>query len=142
MSIPVTSPFTQSFNFFPNGAVMVGCVQGNTTNPPTIPTTTISTSSSKGFMQKLTNKVSTVSGDITRSGVGVYTLKFSEGLPIVLDISVNVWGPSGTWASVTDYNESTRVLSFQTFAAGGAAADLATTEFAHITVLGQMAPNP
>jgi len=131
---------TESFASITDLIVFFGCLQGAAAAAPVVPTTTISLTSSKGFMQATTNIISKVASDTTRSGVGVYTTKFRNvagtqtGLPaIVLDVTVNVWGPNGTWATVLDFNPTTGVLSFNTFAAGGAAADLAATEFVHFT---------
>lgn len=138
MTTIVNSGYAQSFNMFPSGCVFIGMVQGTGAAIPVIPTTVFSATSSKGFMSRANNQVSSVAGDITRGTAGVYTIKFLISFPVVFDVSVNIWGPNGTWSSVLDYNETTRILSFNTWAAGGAAADLAATEFAHFTVLGQM----
>lgn len=135
--------FLQAFVTIQQQIVFYGMLKGAGAAAPVFPPTTISTTSAKGFMQNSTNFISPTAADTTRSGVGVYTTKFryvgtpTGAPPIMLDVTVNVWGPSGTWASVTDYNPTTGVLSFQTFAAGGAAADLAATEFVHFTFTAQ-----
>jgi hypothetical protein len=134
----VNAGFTQAFNMFPSGCVLVGLIQGAGAAAPVVAPTTFSATSSKGFMSQLNNFVSTVAGDIVRSGVGVYTVKFRASLPVNFDITANVWGPNGTWSSIVDFNPTTGILSFKTFAAAGAAADLAATEFVHFTVIGQL----
>jgi hypothetical protein len=124
----------QRINFY-------GMLQGAGAAAPFYPTNTVSQTSSKGFMQKSANAISAVAGDTTRTGTGAYTTKLHSaaqqqltGLPpLAIDISANVWGPSGTWSSIVDYNPTTGLLTFLTFAAGGTAADLASTEFVHFT---------
>jgi hypothetical protein len=132
------SPYSESFNMSLEACSFVGMVQGAGAAAPVIPTTVQSTTSSKSWLSAANNFVSSTAGDIVRSGVGVYTIKLKDGLPVVFDISPAVWGPSGTWATISDYNPTTRVISVLTWAAGGAAADLAATEFLHLTISGQM----
>jgi hypothetical protein len=115
-----------------------GSVQGAGAAPPTIPTTTQSPTSSIQPMTATNNFVSGVAADLTRSGVGLYTVKLKEGLPVILDISMNVWGTDGKWSQITDYNPTTRVLTFKTFAAGGGAADIVSTDNVKLTIIGQM----
>lgn len=128
---------TESFTTVVEQVTVYGKVQGAGAAAPVIPTATVSTTSSKTFMQRSANFVSQTAGDITRSGVGVYTAKFRQLPPIVIDVGVNIMGPNGTWSTVLDVNPSTRVVSFNTWAAGGAAADLAATEFLTFTIQGQ-----
>lgn len=132
------SPYLESFQMSPEVCSFAACVQGAGAAAPVIPTTTFSATSSKGFMSAQNNFASGTAGDITRSGVGQYTVKFKDGLPVVLDISVNVWGPSGTWATMVDYNPTTRIATVLVWAAGGAAADLAATEFLRFSITGQL----
>lgn len=113
-----------------------GSVQGAGAAAPVIPTTTLSTTSSIQPMKPQDNFVSSVAGDIVRSGVGVYTLKLKDGLPVIFDIGANVWGTDGKFAQVTDYNPSTRVLSVKTYSSVGAAADLAATDNLKLTIVG------
>lgn len=135
--------YLQAFATVQQQITFYGMLQGAGAAAPVFPTTTVSTTSSKGFMQNSTNFISPTASDTTRTGTGAYTTKFRYAgtttgqPPIMLDVTVNVWGPSGTWASVVDYNASTGVLTFQTFAAGGTAADLASTEFVHFTFTAQ-----
>jgi hypothetical protein len=65
-------------------------------------------------------------------------MKLKDGIPVVLDVCPDVWGPNGTKASLLDYNPTTRILSFNTWTVAGAAVDLAATEFARFTILGQL----
>lgn len=130
--------FTQSFESVIQRINFYGMLQGAGAAAPVYPTNVPSTTSSKGFMQKSTNVISSVANDTVRTGTGAYTTKLrlaaagSIGLPpLLLDVSLNVWGPNGTWSTVSDYNPSTGVLTFLTFAAGGSAADLQATEFLH-----------
>lgn len=118
--------------------VMSGSVQGAGAAIPVIPTTTLSTSSSLHYMSAADNMVSGTAGDITRSGVGVYTLKLKEALPVILDILPNVWGADGKRAQVTGYNPSTRVVSVAVYTAAGVAADLASTDNLKLTVIGRL----
>jgi hypothetical protein len=136
------SGYTESYVMSPESCTLYGMVQGAGAAAPVIPTMVFSGTSSKGYMSAANNFVSSVAGDITRSGVGVYTMKLKDGLPVVFDISPNVWGPTGTWSTVSDYNPSTRVISILVWAPGGAAADLAATEFLHLTITGQLSVFP
>lgn len=131
---------TESFASVTDLIVFFGCLQGAGAAAPVVPATAISLTSAKGFMQATTNIISKVAGDTTRAGVGVYTTKFRNvagtqtGLPaILLDVTVNVAGPNGTWGTWSDYNPTTGALSFLIFAAGGAAADLTSAEFVRFT---------
>lgn len=136
------TPYAESYQMGPEVCSFLACVQGAGAAAPVIPPTAFSGSSSKGYMTAANNFASGVAGDIVRTGVGVYTVKLKDGLPVVLDISPNVWGPSGTWATILDYNPQTRVVSVNTWAAGGAAADLAATEFLRLGIIGQMSVFP
>lgn len=141
--MPQRGLYSESFTSCLEQATIFGLIQGAGAAVPVVAGITFSASSSKSFMPRTVNWISLIAADITRSGVGVYTAKLVDSLPYVIDITPAVWGPSGTWASIVDYNPTTRVISFQTFAAGGAAADLAATEFLRFTVTGsQTVPNP
>lgn len=81
-----------------------------------------------------------VATDITRAGVGDYTMKLRDGLPVVLDIDARVWSNSAATAKdiyIRDYNPTTRVITFGTnLATTGAVADLAATDFVVFTIVG------
>lgn len=122
--------------------VMFGKLQGAGAAAPVRAPTTFSSTSTAGFMHSSNNFVSTTAADITRSGVGAYTVKFSDGLPVILDIDVRVFSTTGAAAYkdayVTDYNPTTRVLTFGTsLATTGAATDLLATDFVTFTITGQ-----
>lgn len=136
------SPYDVGGNMSPDACSFVACVQGAGAAAPVIPTAVFSGTSAKGYMTAANNFASAVAGDITRAGVGQYTIKLKDGLPVNLDIAPNVWGPSGTWATIVDYNPTTRVVSILVWAAGGAAADLAATEFLRLSVAGQLSVYP
>lgn len=115
-------------------------IQGQGAAAPIRAPTTFSATSSAGFMHASNNFVSATASDITRTGVGLYTAKLRDSVPVVLDIDIKVWGPSATAkdAYVTDYNPTTRVVTFATFLqSSSAAADLATTDFATFVITGQ-----
>lgn len=134
------SGYTESYVMFPEACTVMACVQGAGAAPPVIPPTTFSATSSKGYMSAANNFALT--GGIGRTGVGAYTVTLKDGLPVVLDIGVSIWGPNGTWGTISDYNPTTRVATILVFAAGGAAADLAATEFLRLTFTGQMSVFP
>ena len=136
------SPYSESFTLAHEQITAYGSIQGAGAAAPTIPSTTFSATSSIGWQAVTDNFVSAVAGDITRSGVGVYTIKFKDNIPTIMDITANVWGTDGKWSQNTDYNPTTRVLSLKIFAAGGAAADLATTDFVKFTITGRLSVPP
>ena len=115
-----------------------GCVQGAAAAAPTIPSTVTSGTASSNWMSALDNFVSSVAGDITRSGVGVYTVKFKDSIPVILNIIPTVWGLDGKPAQPGEYNASTRVLTFRTWAGATVATDLATTDFVHFSITGKL----
>jgi len=121
---------------------LFGKIQGQAAAAPIRAPTLFSATSSAGFMHSSNNFVSTVAADVTRSGVGAYTVKFSDGLPVVLDIDIRVSSTTGAAAYKdgywTDYNPTTRVLTFGTnLATTGAATDLLTTDFVTFVITGQ-----
>lgn len=132
------SPYSESFTLAREQITAYGSVQGAGAAAPVIPTTVFSATSSIGWQSVLDNFVSGVAGDIARSGVGLYTVKFKENIPVILDITVNVWGPNGNYATNTDYNPTTRILSFKTFQPNGTAADIAATDFVKFTITGKL----
>lgn len=132
------SPEAFAYAMSRNMLTFFGSVQGAGAAAPVIPTTTLSPTSSIQPMKAEDNFVSPVAGDITRSGVGVYTIKLKDGIPYVLDIGCPVWGTDGKYAQITDYNPTTRVISVKTFSAGGAAADLAATDNLKLAIVGRM----
>jgi hypothetical protein len=136
------SPYAESFQMSPEVVTFFGSVQGAGAAIPVIPTTTQSTTSSIQPMTAANNYVSGTSGDITRSGVGVYTLKLKDSIPVILDIAPNIWGTDGKWCQITDYNPTTRIVSLKVFAAAGAAADLASTDNLKLTITGQLSVFP
>lgn len=88
------------------------------------------------------NFISLTATDITRSGVGAYTAKLRDILPMVLDIDGRVWATTGAAAYkdvyITDYNPTTGVITFGTnLATSGAPADLLSTDFLVFTIIGQ-----
>lgn len=131
---------TESYSTVAEQVVCYGKLQGAGAAAPVVPTTTISTTSSKSFMQRSTNFVSITAADTTRSGAGVYTTKFRQLPAIVIDVGVNIMGPNGLWALCLDVNVSTRTISFSTFNAGGTPTDMAATDFITFTVTGQNSP--
>lgn len=132
--------FTQLFD----QVTLYGMLQGAGAAAPTIPTTTVSNTSSVGFCQASANILSLVAADTTRTGAGQYTTKIRQVTPaaqppLVFDVGINVWGPSGIWGSIVDFNPSTGVLTFRTFGASGTATDATTSEFIRFTFTGQLA---
>lgn len=88
------------------------------------------------------NFVSLTATDITRSGVGAYTAKFRDILPLVLEIDGRVWATTGAAAAkdvyIFDYNPTTGVVTFGTnLATTGAVVDLLSTDFLVFTIVGQ-----
>lgn len=71
-----------------------------------------------------------------RSGVGVYTCTLDDKYKAkqFLCMSVDIIGTAGLWGQVSNYNATTRVITFRTFAAGGAATDLAVGDLAVISI--------
>lgn len=132
------SPSTMLFSMSSELCIFFASVQGAGAAIPTIPTTTMSTTSSIQPMTAQDNYASGVAGDIVRSGVGVYTIKLKDSCPIVLSIIPTVWGTDGKSAQMTDYNPATRIMSVKTYSAVGAAADLATTDNLKFTVLARL----
>lgn len=131
----------QAYAMPPGQITMYAKIQGQGGAAPIRCPTTYSATSTAGFMHASNNFVSAVAADITRSGAGAYTAKLSDGLPVVLDIDGRVFATSGAAANkdvyVTDYNPTTRVITFGTnLATSGAATDLATTDFLVFTITG------
>jgi len=116
-------------------------IQGAGAAAPVRAPTTFSATSSAGFMHASNNFVSLTAADITRAGVGDYTAKLSDGLPVVLDIDARVWSNSAATAKdvyIRDYNPTTRVITFGVnLTTSGAVADLAATDFVVFTIAGQ-----
>lgn len=115
-------------------------IQGAGAAAPVRAPTTISATSSIGFMHASNNYVSTVATDISRASAGAYTLKLRDSLPVILNITGDVWGPAATAKDlvIQDYNPTTRVLTFATnLESSGAATDLATADFVVFTFTGQ-----
>lgn len=136
------SGYVESYMMSPETCTFFAKVQGAGAAAPVIPSTAFSATTSINNMTAANNFASGVAGDIVRTGVGVYTVKLKDGLPVILDIAPDVWGTDGKWAQMTDYNPQTRVISVKTFAAGGAAADLAATDFLAFTITGQLSVFP
>lgn len=115
-------------------------IQGAGAAAPVRAPTTFSATSSIGFMHASNNFCSLTATDITRSGVGLYTMKLRDSVPVILDIDAKVWGPSATAKDIyiQDYNPTTRVLSFAVFLqSSSAAADLAAADFVTFAFSGQ-----
>lgn len=118
------SGYEISFDMSQEAMRFIGVLQGAGAAIPVIPTTVLSTTSSKLNCAASNNFIQSA----TRAGVGSYTATLKDSCPVALEIGVSVWGPNGTRATISDYNPTTRVVTFLTWAAGGAAADLAATE--------------
>lgn len=115
-------------------------IQGAGAAAPVRAPTTFSATSSIGYMHASNNFVSLTATDITRVSAGVYTMKLRDGLPVILNISGDVWGPAATSKNlvIQDYNPTTRVVSFTTnLESTGAATDLAAADFAVFEIKGQ-----
>lgn len=116
-------------------------IQGAGAAAPVRAPTTFSSTSSRGFMHASNNLVTLTASEITRAGVGDYTAKLQDGLPVVLDITGRVWSTAAAGAKdcyIRDYNPETRVITFGTnLATTGAVADLAATDFLVFTIVGQ-----
>ncbi len=117
-------------------------IQGAGAAAPVRAPTTFSATSSAGYMHASNNYVSLTAADITRAGVGAYTAKLRDGLPVVLDIDGRVWATTGAAAAkdvyIVDYNPTTRVITFGVnLATTGAVVDLLSTDFLVFTITGQ-----
>ena len=116
-------------------------LQGAGAAAPVRAPTTFSATSSAGFMHASNNFVSLTATDITRAGVGDYTAKLRDGIPVVIDIDGRVWSTTAATAKdvyIRDYNPTTRVITFGVnLATTGAVADLAATDFLVFTIVGQ-----
>lgn len=120
---------------------MYAKIQGAGAAAPVRAPSTFSATSAIGFMHASNNFAPTVATDITRSGAGAYTIKFSDGFPVILDIDIRIWSSTGAAAYkdafITDYNPGTRVLTFGTnLATSGAATDLLSTDFVTFVITG------
>jgi hypothetical protein len=115
-----------------------GCVQGAVGAAPVIPSTVTSGTSSIGWMSALDNFISGVAADLVRTGAGVYTVKLKDNIPVILDIIPTLWGADGKQVQMTDYNPTTRVLSFKTFTSAGIAADIVATDFIRFVIIGKL----
>ena len=120
------------------GCLFFASVQGAGAAAPTIPTTTLSLTSSIQPMTAEDNFASAVAGDIVRSGAGVYTVKLKDSVPVILDLIADVWGTDGKKAQMTDYNPQTRVISVKTYNAAGTATDLASTDNLKFVIIGKL----
>lgn len=115
-------------------------IQGAGAAAPVRAPITPSSTSSIGWMYASNNYCSLVATDITRASAGVYTMKLRDGLPVILNISGDVWGPAATAKNlvVQDYNPTTRVVSFTTnLESTGAATDIAAADFVVFEIKGQ-----
>lgn len=132
------SPEAQVYSMSKETCFLIASVQGAGAAAPTIPTTTLSVSSSIQPMAATDNFASGVAGDITRSGAGAYTIKLKDALPVILNMIPVVWGTDGKLCQIVDYVPNTRVVSVQVRSAAGAAADLASTDNLKILVIGKL----
>lgn len=117
-------------------------IQGAGAAAPVRAPTVFSATSAAGYMHPSHNFISLTATDITRSGVGAYTAKLRDSTPVVLDIDGRVWSTTGAAAYkdvyITDYNPTTRVITFGTnLATTGAATDLLATDFVTFIITGQ-----
>lgn len=127
------------FGHMSKDAVMFqGSVRGAAAAPPTITPAVYSATSAIQYMAASDNFIASTA----RSGVGICTYVLKDSVPVMWDVDVNVWGTDGKQAQVLDYNPNTRTLSVNTFAAGGAPVDLATTDNLRFTFLGAHAVSP
>lgn len=114
-------------------------VQGAGAAAPVRAPTTFSATSAVGYMHASHNFVSLTATDITRSGVGAYTLKLRDSVPVILNVTAECWGPAATGKDIViqDYNPTTRVLTFASnLESTGAATDLAAADFVVFTFTG------
>ena len=130
--------YALSYTTMAEQITMYGMLQGQGAAAPIIPPTATSNTSSAGFCQASLNCLSTTASDHVRTSAGNYTTKIQPTTPtrvppLIFDVGINVWGTTGLWASIVDFNPSTGVLTFKTFSAAGSATDMATTDFAHLT---------
>lgn len=131
-----------AFSMSPESIAFYAKIQGAGAVAPVRAPTTFSATSSIGYMHASNNFVSLIAADITRSGVGAYTAKLSDSLPVILDIDARCWSSTGAAAYkdvyITDYNPTTRVITFGTnLATTGAATDLLATDFVTFIITGQ-----
>lgn len=118
---------------------MFAKIQGAGGVAPVRAPTTFSATSSIGFLPASLNWVSTTATDIVRTGAGAYTMKLRDGLPLVLNVTGECWGPAATAKDIVvqDYNPTTRVLTFASnLESSGAATDLAAADFVVFTIIG------
>ncbi len=119
---------------------LYGKIVGAGAAAPLRASTTPSTTSVAAWMHTSHNFVSQVAADITRAGVGDYTVKLSDSLPVILDIYPRCWSTAAAGAKdvyIRDYNPTTRVITFGVnLATSGAVADLATTDTVVFTIVG------
>lgn len=124
----------------PEQITMYAKLQGAGAAAPVRAPTTFSATSMAGFLHASNNFVSLTATDITRAGVGDYTAKLRDGLPVVIDVDGRVYSNSAATAKdvyVRDYNPTTRVITFGVNAATtGAVIDLAATDFLVFTITG------
>lgn len=119
----------------PNEQVTMYCkIQGAGAAAPVRAPNLLTGTSAAAMSFASNNFVSAVAADITRSGVGAYTLKLRDGFPVVNWIEGMVWATTGAAAYkdvfITDYNPVTRVVTFGVnLATSGAAVDLLSTDF-------------
>lgn len=114
-------------------------IQGTGAAAPVRAPTTFSATSSVGFMHASHNFCSLTATDIVRTGAGAYTMKLRDGVPVVLNITAECWGPAATGKDIViqDYNPTTRVVTFASnLESTGAATDLAAADFVVFTITG------
>jgi len=121
----------------PETIIFYALVQGAGAATPVIPAPPTFPRGSVTTVKTVATKMNNYAASTTRSGVGVYTVVLSDGLPEILDIIPNVWGTDGKRAQIQDYNPVTRTISVTVFTAAGAAADLAATDVLRFTIAGQ-----
>jgi hypothetical protein len=109
-----------------------GSVRGAATATPTITPAVYSATSLVQFMAASDNWILSTA----RSGVGAYTLRLKDSVPVFYDVLVSVWGTDGKQAQVADYNPTTLTLTITVLSAGAVAADLATTDNLRLTFIG------
>ncbi len=124
----------------PDAITFQGSVRGAAAAPPTITPTVIPSPNTTQIQYMAASDNFILSA--ARSGVGAYTFKLKDGVPVVFDCDVNIWGLDGKQAQVADYNPNTLTLTVTVLSSAGAAADLATTDNLRFTFLGRLTIPP
>ena len=130
-----------AYAMVPEQITLYAKIQGAGAAAPVRAPTTFSATSMAGYMHASNNFISQTAADITRAGVGAYTAKLRDSLPVVLDIDGRVNATTGAAAAkdvyIVDYNPTTRVITFGVnLATTGAVVDLLATDFLTFIITG------